>query len=121
MKRALTCAQEQIEGDASKNGVCATVFAVMRQPSWVSQGLVTAKVHLAKQGLRIPRLELVSAHYSNKPYHKRKRKALEGFPVKRSYGNLDNSVALHWIKGGSEYKQFVANKVTKIQKHSGIT
>ena len=38
--RALTCEQEQIEeielhafGDASKNGVCATVHAVVRQPS----------------------------------------------------------------------------------------
>ena len=67
--RALTCAQEQIErielyvfGDASKNGVCATVHAVARQPSGVSQGLVTAKARLAKQGLTIPRLELLSAH-----------------------------------------------------------
>ena len=67
--RALTCAQEQIErielhafGDASKNGVCATVHAVVRQPSGVSQGLVTAKARLAKQGLTIPRLELLSAH-----------------------------------------------------------
>lgn len=48
--RTLTCAQEQIEeielhafGDTSKNGVCATVHAFVRQPSGVSQGLVTAK------------------------------------------------------------------------------
>ena len=67
--RALTCAQEQIEeielhafGDASKNGVCATVHAVVRQPLGVSQGWVTARARLAKQGLTISRLELVSAH-----------------------------------------------------------
>ena len=38
------------------------VHAVGRQPSEVSQGLVTAKARLAKQGLTIPRLELLSAH-----------------------------------------------------------
>ena len=30
-------------------------------------------------------------------------------------------MALHWINGGGEYKQFVANRVMKIQEHSGIT
>ena len=56
LARTLTCAQEQIEeielhafGDASKNGVCATVPAVVRQSSGVNQGLVTAKARLAKQ------------------------------------------------------------------------
>ncbi|XP_068690695.1 uncharacterized protein [Montipora foliosa] len=57
--RALTCsAQEQIEeielhafGDSSKNGVCATVHAVVRQPSDVNQGLVTAEARLAKQAV----------------------------------------------------------------------
>ena len=62
--RALTCAQEPINeievhafGDASKKGVCATVHAVVRQPSCVNQGLVTAKAPLAKEGITIPRLE----------------------------------------------------------------
>ena len=43
-------------GDASGEGVASAVYAV------VSQGLVAAKARLAKQGLTIPRLELVSAH-----------------------------------------------------------
>ena len=125
--RALTCTQEQIErielhafGDASKNGVCATVHAVVRQPSGVSQGLVTAKTRLAKQGLTNPRLELVSARMATSLITN-VEKALEGFPVKRRYGWLDSSVALHWIKGGGEYKQFVANRAMKIQEHLGIT
>ena len=85
--RALTFAQEQIEriefhafGDASNNGVCATVHAVVRQPSGVSQGLVTAKARLVKQGLTIPRLELVSAHMATNLITN-VEKALEGFPV----------------------------------------
>ena len=30
-------------------------------------------------------------------------------------------MALHWINGGGEYKQFVANRAMKIEEHSGIT
>ncbi|XP_068692652.1 uncharacterized protein [Montipora foliosa] len=85
--RALTFAQEQIEeielhafGDASKNGVCATVHAVVRQPSGVNQGLVAAKARLAKQGLTIPRLELVSAHMAANLITN-VRNALMGFPL----------------------------------------
>ena len=33
---------------------------------------------------------------------------------------LDSSVALHWIKGGENYKQFVANRVHKIQQHPEV-
>ena len=35
------------------------------------------------------------------------KEALKGFPIGSVYGWLDSSVALHWIKGGGNYKQFV--------------
>ena len=55
-------------GDGSGHGVCAAVYAVVRQASGMSQGLITAKCPLAKQGLTIPRLELVSGHMAvNQP------------------------------------------------------
>jgi hypothetical protein len=67
--RSLVKFQEEIESielhafaDASGDGVSSTVYAIVRQPSGVSQGLVAARSRLAKQGLTIPRLELVSAH-----------------------------------------------------------
>ena len=89
--RTLTCAREQIEeielhafGDASNSGVCAAVYAVVRQPSGVSQGLVTAIARLAKQGLTIPRLELVSVHMAANLITN-VGNALVGFPVKQSY------------------------------------
>ncbi len=71
------------------------------------------------QGLTIPGLELVSAHMvinlvtnvSN---------ALQGLPKPRIFGWLDSSVALHWIRGNGQYKQFVANRVAKIQLHPEI-
>jgi hypothetical protein len=43
------------------------------------------------------------------------QQALEGMPVTGTYGWLDSTVALQWLKGGGEYKQFVANRVRKIQ------
>jgi hypothetical protein len=49
-------------GDANRKGVAAAVYAVVFQQSAVNQGLVAAKARLAKQGLTIPRLELVSGH-----------------------------------------------------------
>ena len=103
LTRALTCAQEQIErielhafGDVSKNGVCATVHAVVRQPSGVSQGLVTAKARLAKQGLTIPRLELVLAHMATNLITN-VEKALEGFPVNGA--TMDGWIA-QWLSIG---------------------
>jgi len=42
------------------------------------------------------------------------RTALQGYPIRSVFGWLDSTVALHWIKGGGTYKQFVANRVRKI-------
>lgn len=67
--RPIAIYQEEIQavelhsfGDASEWGVGASVYAVVRQPSGNTQRLVVAKSQLAKQGLTIPRLELIPAH-----------------------------------------------------------
>lgn len=86
----------------------------------MNQGLVTAKARLAKQGLTIPQLEFVSAHIAANLITN-VGNALVGFPVKQCYGWLDSSVALHRVKWGGEYKQFVENRVKKIQGHTQIT
>ena len=44
------------------------------------------------------------------------KKALENLPIQNVYGWLDSTVALHWIKGNGEYKQFVSNHVKKIKE-----
>ena len=106
-------------GDASNLGVASAVFAVIRQAQGAQQSLVTAKSRLAKQGLTIPRQELVSAHMTVNLINNVKE-ALTGFLVEGVYGRLDSSVALHWIKGNGDYRQFVANRVKKIQQHSFI-
>lgn len=127
IRRSIPVYQEEIEviqlhafGDASGRGVCATVYAVVTQASGVSQGLITAKSRLAKQGLTIPRLELVSGHMAVN-LATNVRQALEGFPLAtKVHCWLDSSVALHWISDRGEYRQFVANRVSKIQGHANI-
>ena len=101
-------------GDASGDGVGETAFAVVSQESGVTQRLVAAKARLAKKGLTIPRLELVAAHMVSNLLTNVKE-ALNGFPVTDICGWTDSLVVLHWIRGGGQYKQFVENRVRKIQ------
>lgn len=106
-------------GDASERGVGAAVYAVVRQPSGNTQRLVVAKNRLAKQGLTIPRLELIAAHMATNLLIN-VRNALDNLPSPKVFGWLDSTVALHWIKGNGQYKQFVANRVAKIQLYKEI-
>ena len=96
------------------------MFAVVEQEAGITQRLVAAKARLAKQGLTIPRLELVSAHMVTNVLANVKD-ALKGFPVVGLHGWIDSTVVLLWIKGGGQYKQFVENRVRKIQAKSEIT
>jgi len=124
--RSLVEFQEEIDsielhafGDASGKGVSSTVYAIVHQPSGDSQGLVAAKSRLAKKGLTIPRLELVAGHMSTNLVHN-VNEALEGHPVTDVYSWLDSTVALHWILGNGDYKQFVNNRIRKIQEKGYI-
>ena len=126
-KRALVQYQELISsislhvfGDASGMGVAAAAYTVVSQPSGVTQGIVAAKARLAKQGLTIPRLELVACHMATNLANNVKE-ALEGYPVDQVYCWSDSTVALHWIRGEGDYKQFVHNRVRKIQDKNWIT
>lgn len=49
------------------------------------------------------------------------RDALDGLPVRSTHCWLDSSVALYWIRGQGEYKQFMANRVQKINSHKEVT
>ena len=49
------------------------------------------------------------------------RNALDGLSISSTHCWLDSSVALYWIRGPGEYKQFVANLVEKINSHGGVT
>ena len=106
-------------GDASTQGVGAAVYAVIQQSSGTTQRLVAARGRLAKQGLTVPRLELISAHMATNLVINLKN-ALNDLPSPRVYAWLDSTVALHWIGGNGEYKQFVSNRVEKIHQRPEI-
>lgn len=124
--RALVQYQEPISSislyvfrDASGLDVAATASTVVSQPSGFTQGVVAAKARLAKQGLTIPRQELVDCHMATN-LATNVKEALEGYPVDHACCWSDSAVALHWIREG-EYKQFVHNRVHKIQEKNWIT
>ena len=106
-------------GDASKQGVCASVYALTKQDSGDTQMLVAAKSRLAKRGLTILRLELVAGHMAANLITN-VTKAIGKEKVTQQHCWLDSTVALYWIEGAGEYRQFVANRVAKIQAHSDI-
>ena len=124
--RAVAPLQEEVEkieihgfGDASTEGLCAAVYTVTRQPSGVSQELLASKSRLAKRDLTIPRLELIAGHMAVNLVENASR-ALSEVPLEKHCW-LDSTVALWWIKGEGDYKQFVANRVAKIQAAKDIT
>ena len=101
--------------DASKQGICAAVNAVVKQDSGVVQGLVAGRLRLAKPNLTIPRLELVAGHMAvNLAVNM--RDALQGLKIAKDIQCwLDSTVALHWLNDNGEYRQFVANRVNKMK------
>ena len=106
-------------GDASAKGVSAAVYAVVHQSQGTTQQLVCAKSRLAKKNLTIPRLELIAGHMAaNLVTNVQEALAIPDATV---HCWLDSTAALYWIKGQGEYRQFVANRVHKIQQHGQIT
>ena len=94
-------------GDASTRGQNGT-----------TQGLVCSKSRLAKRNLTIPRLELVAGHMAIN-LATNVQLAIDLYPVS-VHCWLDSTVALYWIRGQGEYRQFVANRVHKIQQHQDV-
>ena len=88
-------------GDATDYGVGAVVYTVVKQESKITQRLVTAKARLAKQGLTVSHLELISAHMLTNLLVN-VRVTLEGMPVTGLHGWLDSTVAHFWINGSGQ-------------------
>ena len=106
-------------GDASKSGVSSVVHAKVQQGESTTQGLVCAKSRLSKQNLTIPRLELVAAHMATNLVTNVGR-AIGRYKVIAIHCWSDSTVALYWINGQGEYRQFVSNRVRKIRDHGHI-
>ena len=100
---------------ASILGCCAVIYVVAKQGELVSQGQLVSKAPLAKRDLTIPRLELVSCHMVCNLIHNT-RKVLSYLLVTGVYVWTDSIVCLQWINGQGNYKQFVSNRVKKINE-----
>ena len=101
-------------GDASTQEVGTAVYAVVQQPSGTTRRLVAAKGWLAKQGLTVPRLELIAAHMATNLVANLENTLSDLFNP-RVYAWLDSTVALHWILGSSslcpiELRKFVSTR-----------
>ena len=125
--RSITCAQEAVTivnlhsfRYASKKGCSVAVYGVVKQGEKQTQGLLVSKSRIAKKDLSMPRLELVSAHMAVNLLEN-VRAALEGYNITSNYVWLDSTVVLCWILNtGREWKQFVANRVSKIREKIGV-
>ena len=106
-------------GDASGKGVSAAVYGVSKQDSGNTQMLIAAKSRLAKRGLTIPRLELIAGHMAVNLISNVASAIGEG-RITSQHCWLDSTVALYWIEGAGEYRQFVANRVAKIRSHTSV-
>ena len=105
--------------DASAVGCCAVIFVLIQQGDKISQGILVAKSRLAKRNLTIPRLALVSCHMVSNLLDNT-GKTLSRYPVVSKYAWTDSTVCLHWIAGSGSYKQFVSNRVKKINEKEAI-
>ena len=112
-KESITAVDLYVFVDASIVASCAVVYAVVHQPSVTNQVLVASKSHISKKNLTIPRLELVSAHMALNVIENVKA-ALKLCNISSTTGLGDTTVGLHWLKRQGIYKQFVANRISKI-------
>ena len=75
-----------------------------------------AKSRIAKRNLTIPRLELAAGHMTVNLASNVEAALSMNYEVGINCW-LDSTVALYCIKGRRDYRQFVANRVQKIQQH----
>lgn len=83
----------------------------MYQESGMHRSLLAAKAWLAKKGLTVPRLELISAHMAANIVDN-VRRALEEYVVWFVYGWKDSTVVLHWIADQGALNNFCPIEVT---------
>lgn len=83
----------------------------MYQESGMHRSLLAAKAWLAKKGLTVPRLELISAHMAANIVDN-VRRALEEYVVWFVCGWKDSTVVLHWIADQGALNNFCPIEVT---------
>ena len=99
---------------ASSKEVCAAVYAAVDQLRGKSQGLLTSKRRLSKKNLTIPGIELLPAYMAANLLSNAKV-ALRKYQIPNCYESSDSPTVLFWLQDNNVFKQFVSNRVQKIQ------
>ena len=81
------------------------MYILRYQESGMHQTLLAAKAWIAKKGLTIPRLELISAQLAAKTAEN-VRRALEEYLAWSVYGWTDSTAVLPWIAGQGDSNNF---------------
>ena len=81
--------------------------------------MVCSKSRLAKKNLSIPTLELVAAHMTSNLVSNVEC-SIDMVKVSSVHCWSDSTVALLWLNGQGEYRQFVSNRVAKIKERDHI-
>ena len=118
-KKSMTSVDLHVFRDASIVVNCAPVYAVVNQPSAISQCLVASKSRISIRYLTIARIELVSTHMTCNLIPKVKS-ALRNQNVRSVTGWTDSTVVLYWLKEQGSYNQFARNRVYKILERDDI-
>ena len=118
-RKSITSVDLHVFRDASIVVNCAPVYAVVNQPSAISQCLVANKSRISIRDLIIPRLELVSTHMACNLISNMKS-ALKNQNVRSVTGWTDSTVVLYWLKEQGSYNQFARNRVYKILERDDI-
>ena len=93
-KESITYVDLHLFGDASIVANCAAVYAVVNQPSVISQGLVASNSRISKRDLTIPRLELVFTYMACNLISNVKS-ALKNQNARSVTGWTDNTVVIY--------------------------
>ena len=118
-KKSITSVDLHVFRDASIVVNCAPVYAVVNQPSAISQCLVASKSRISIRYLTIARIELVSTHMTCNLIPKVKS-ALRNQNARSVTGWTDSTVVLYWLKEQGSYNQFARNRVYKILERDDI-
>ena len=112
-KESITSIDLHVFGDDSIVPNCTAVYAVVNQPSGISQGLVASKSQISKTDLKIPRLKLVSTHMACNLISN-VQSDLKNQNIRSALGWADSVVMINWLKRQGGYNQLFRNRVNKI-------
>ena len=102
--------------DASSKAYAAIVYLRAESVEGIKIRFVTAKTRIAPRKQTIPRLELLSALLLARLVTSVTEALTNDLQLSTPICYTDSLVALYWIMSRREWKQFVHNRVTEIQK-----